>query len=80
MIRFSIEGQKEECKEPVQELRIGLRISDKSIDIVSLQENGTVNWYLLRLHPDGTFSRVDGVSDGIGFQLNDDGQIVEREN
>lgn len=81
MIKFSIENQKEkeEIKEPVQELKIGLRINGDDVCIVSLQENGTIDWYLLQLHSDGTFSREGSIERGVGFQLdNGDNQIKER--
>jgi len=77
MIKFSIESQ-DVKNEQTQELRIGLRMSVGGVGVVTLMDNNEVDYCLLKLYPDGTFDRAEALPDDIGLQVNDEGQIKER--
>lgn len=78
MIEFSIENQ--ETKEPVQELKLGLRLEAGQIKLVAVNKRGGVDWYILRISSDGILFRNDYLSRGIGLQLDGRQRIKEQPN
>lgn len=79
MIEFGIENQ--DVKDgQTQKLRIGLRIEDNGVNIVTLDKDNKVDWYLLKLCSDGTFIRPDSLPDDIGLQVDGEGRVKEKNN
>ena len=65
----------EEPKEPVVKLELCQIFQDNITVKATLV--GVASYYLVSFKPDGTFYRHENVSDGIGFQVENDGRLVE---
>lgn len=53
--------------------------NEDAISLVTINDNGVANYYLLTILPNGKFERHVSVPLNIGFQVDEEGRIKEEE-
>ncbi len=80
MIKLKVFKPKVKLKAPkkvISGLNLKLIKEGKKLFVVDCDEDGEINWYLLRINPNGTFSRCTALPDMPGLQLVGNGMIKE---
>ena len=77
-MKFEIVNLSEnESEKQEKVIKLGLEQgSDGIVNLVVLNEHGSVDGYLLEILLDGTFALIEGVDPDIGFPLVDDDVIT----
>lgn len=77
MIKLSVKGSTHKKKEHIGVLSLRDNGDGSIILVMKDRIYPDYSWNLLGIRSDGTFNRCKSLPDGIGLQVNDEGQIKE---